>query len=160
MRHQLKEDIRDEYIYGILKDSGERIMPTLDELIKKHKVPSSTLYRISSKEEWKLQRKQFQNKLRQELDESKNLELKEKLFKCEEASIDIAYKVFYKALNMISTEKEITPNGLASISSAAYTAQKIYAGKSFENVTNKNSDSFLEAMSLLDQIQEMKRQVK
>ena len=61
---------------------------------------------------------------------------------------------------MISTEKEITPNGLASISSAAYTAQKIYAGKSFENVTNKNSDSFLEAMSLLDQIQEMKRQVK
>ena len=29
MKHQLKEDIRDQYIYGILKDSGERIMPTL-----------------------------------------------------------------------------------------------------------------------------------
>ena len=158
MKHQLKEDIRDQYIYDILKDSGERIMPTLDELIKKHNLPSSTLYRISSKEEWKLQRKQFQNKLRQELDESKNLELKEKLFKCEEASIDIAYKVFIKALKMINTEKEITPNGLASISSAAYTAQKIYAGKSFENVTNKNSESFYEAMSLLDQIQDIKRQ--
>ena len=157
MRHQLKEDIRDEYIYGILKGSGERIMPTLDALIKKYNVPSSTLYRISSKEEWKLQRKQFQNKLRQELDETKNLELKEKLFKCEEASIDIAYKVFTKALKMINTEKEVTPNGLASISSAAYTAQKIYAGKSFENVTNKNSDSFQEAMSLLDQICEIKR---
>jgi len=157
MKHQLKEDIRDHYIYGILNDFGERIMPTLDELIKKHKVPSSTLYRISSKEEWKLQRKQFQNKLRQELDETKNLELKEKLFKCEEASIDIAYKVFSKALRMINTETKITPNGLASISSAAYTAQKIYAGKSFENVTNKNSDSFEEAMSLLDQIQSMKR---
>ena len=158
MKHQLKEDIRDQYIYGILKDSGERIMPTLDELIKKHNVPSSTLYRISSKEEWKLQRKQFQNKLRQELDETKNLELKEKLFKCEEASIDIAYKVFTKALKIINTEKEITPNGLASISSAAYTAQKIYAGKSFENVTNKNSSSFEEAMNLLDQIQDVKRQ--
>ena len=157
MKHQLKEDIRDQYIYGILKDSGERIMPTLDELIKKHKVPSSTLYRISSKEDWKIQRKQFQSKLRQELDESKNLELKEKLFKCEEASIDIAYKVFTKALKMINTEKEITPNGLASISSAAYTAQKIYAGKSFENITNKNSSSFEEAMKLLDQIQDMKR---
>jgi len=158
MKHQLKEDIRDQYIYGILKDSGERIMPTLDELIKKHKVPSSTLYRISSKEEWKVQRKQFQNKLRQELDETKNLELKEKLFKCEEASIDIAYKVFTKALKMINAEKEITPNGLASISSAAYTAQKIYAGKSFEMVPNKISDSFEEAMSLLDQIQDIKRQ--
>ena len=157
MKHQFKEDIRDQYIYGILKDSGERIMPTLDELIKKHNVPSSTLYRISSKEEWKLQRKQFQNKLRQELDETKHLELKEKLFKCEEASIDIAYKVFSKALKMINTEKEITPNGLASISSAAYTAQKIYAGKSFETVTNTNSDSFQEAMSLLDEIQEIKR---
>ena len=103
MKHQLKEDIRDQYIYGILKGSGERLMPTLDELIKMHNVPSSTLYRISSKEEWKLQRKQFQNKLRQELDETKNLELKEKLFKCEEASIDIAYKVFTKALSMINT---------------------------------------------------------
>lgn len=158
MKHQLKEDIRDQYIYGILKDSGERIMPTLDELIKRHSVPSSTLYRISSKEEWKLQRKKFQNKLRQELDETKNLELKEKLFKCEEASIDIAFKVFSKAINMINTEREITPSGLASISSAAYTAQKLYGGKSFENVTNKNSDSFQEAMSLLDQIQDMKRQ--
>ena len=158
MKHHLKEDIRNQYIYGILKDSGERVMPTLDKLIKKYKVPSSTLYRISSKEEWKLQRKQFQNKLRQELDETKNLELKEKLFKCEEASIDIAYKVFSKALKMINTEIEITPNGLASISNAAYTAQKIYAGKSFEKETNTNSDSFLEAMSLLDQIQEMKRQ--
>ena len=157
MKHQLKEDIRDQYIYGILEDSGERIMPILDQLIKKHDVPSSILYRISSKEEWKVQRKEFQIKLRQELDETKNLELKEKLFKCEEASIDIAYKVFTKALKMINTEKEITPNGLASISSAAYTAQKIYAGKSFENVTNKNSDSFEEAMRLLDEIQSMKR---
>ena len=51
MKHQLKEDIRDQYIYGILKGSGERLMPTLDELIKMHNVPSSTLYRISSKEE-------------------------------------------------------------------------------------------------------------
>jgi len=157
MKHQLKEDIRDQYIYGILNKSGERIMPTLDKLIKKHNVPSSTLYRISSKEEWKHQRKQFQSKLRQELDETKNLELKEKLFKCEEASIDIAYKVFSKALNMINTENNITPNGLASISSAVYTAQKIYAGKSFESTTNKNSDSFQEAMSLLDQVQEIKR---
>jgi hypothetical protein len=158
MKHQLKEDIRDQYIYGILKESGERIMPTLEELIKKHKVPSSTLYRTSSKEEWKHQKKQFQIKLREELDETKNIELKEKLFKCEEASIDIAYKVFSKALKMINTENKLTPNGLASISSAAYTAQKIYAGKSFENVTTKNSNSFQEAMNLLDQIQDMKRQ--
>ena len=158
MKHQLKEDIRDQYIYGILKDSGERVMPTLDELIKKHYVPSSTLYRISSKEEWKLQRKQFQNKLRQELDESKNLELKEKLFKCEVASIDIAYKVFTKALKMINTEEEITPNWLASISNAAYKAQKIYAGKSFEKVTRKNSGSFEEAMKKLDEIAELRRQ--
>ncbi len=157
MKHQLKEDIRDQYIYGILKDSGERIMPTLDELIKKHKVPSSSLYRISSKEDWKIQRKQFQSKLRQELDETKNLELKEKLFKCEEASIDIAYKVFSKALYMINTENKLSPNGLASISSAAYTAQKIYSGKSFESIADKNSESFQEAMSLLDQIRDMKR---
>ena len=83
MKHQFKEDIRDQYIYGILKDSGERIMPTLDELIKKYCISSSTLYRIFSIEEWKIRRKQFQNKLRKELDETKNLELNEKQFKCE-----------------------------------------------------------------------------
>ena len=157
MKHQLKEDIRDQYIHGILNKSGERLMPTLDELIKKHKVPSSTLYRISSKEEWKRQRKAFQRKLRQELDEAKNMELKEKLFKCEEASIDISYKIFFKALNMINTETKITPNGLASISNAAYTAQKMYAGKSFERKENKNDNSFEEAMKLLDEIQDLKR---
>ena len=158
MKHQLKEDIRDEYIYGILKGSGDRIMPTLDALIKKHNVPSSTLYRISSKEEWKLQRKQFQNKLRQELDETKNHELKEKLFKCEEASIDIAYKVFTKALKMINTDKEITPNGLASLSSAAHTAQKIYINKSFDSTSEKGGESFDEAMKMLDEIAELRRQ--
>jgi len=157
MKHQLKEDIRDQYIHGILNKSGERLMPTLDELIKKHKVPSSTLYRISSKEEWKRQRKAFQRKLRQELDEAKNMELKEKLFKCEEASIDISYKIFSKALNMINTETKITPNGLASISNAAYTAQKMYVGKSFERKENKNDNSFEEAMKLLDEIQDLKR---
>ena len=57
---------------------------------------------------------------------------------------------------MINAEKEITPNGLASVSSAAHTAQKIYAGKSFETNTYRNSDSFQEAMSLLDEIQEIK----
>ena len=66
--------------------------------------------------------------------------MKEKLFKCEEASIDIAYKVFTKALRMLNTEIEITPNGLASISSAAYTAQKIYAGKFVINLIIKKSN--------------------
>ena len=59
---------------------------------------------------------------------------------------------------MINTEEEITPNGLASISNAAYKAQKIYAGKSFEKVTRKNSGSFEEAMKKLDEIAELRRQ--
>jgi len=59
---------------------------------------------------------------------------------------------------MINTENKITPNGLASISSAAYTAQKIYIGKSFDNSNNKGSESFDEAMKILDEIAELKRQ--
>ena len=58
---------------------------------------------------------------------------------------------------MINTETKITPNGLASISNAAYTAQKMYVGKSFERKENKNDNSFEEAMKLLDEIQDLKR---
>ena len=64
----LKEVIRNEYVHGYINPLGQRVMPTLDALIAKYKVPSSTIYRTSSKDKWKDQRNAFRDKLREEID--------------------------------------------------------------------------------------------
>ena len=92
--------------------------------------------------------------IKKELDQAKNDELKETLFKCERFSLDLSYKIFNKAELMI--DEKITPNGLASISNAVHTAQKIYMGRNISEPPS-DGDAFQEAMKLLDQIQEYKR---
>ena len=63
-----KEKIRNEYVHGyIIK--GERVMPTLDYLIKRHGMASSTIYRISSEDNWKQQKKDFSDRLKKEIDD-------------------------------------------------------------------------------------------
>ena len=42
MKANLKETIRNEYVHGYINALGQRVMPTLDALIAKYKVPSST----------------------------------------------------------------------------------------------------------------------
>ena len=49
----LKLKIRNEFVQGITDDSGARVVFTLEELHKKHKVAKSTLYRVANKENWK-----------------------------------------------------------------------------------------------------------
>ena len=92
----LKEVIRNEYVHGYINALGQRVMPTLDELIAKYKVPSSTVYRTSSKDKWKDQRNAFRDKLRKEIDLQKTEELQGKLFKSDEISAEIAHEIFAK----------------------------------------------------------------
>ena len=100
-------------------------MPTLDALIAKYKVPSSTIYRTSSKDKWKDQRNAFRDKLREEIDLQKTEELQGKLFKSDEITAEIAHEIFAKIKELLKKETQITPNGLASVSSSALTAQKL-----------------------------------
>ena len=49
MKHAIKEKIRNKYVHGYLNEEGYRVMPTLDEMIRKYNVPaSSTNHNISS----------------------------------------------------------------------------------------------------------------
>ena len=43
-------------------------MPTLDYLIEKHGMASSTIYRMSSEDNWKQQKKDFSDRLKKEID--------------------------------------------------------------------------------------------
>ena len=44
MKQEIKESIRNEYVHGwYLNEAGQRIMPTIDDLIKKYNVPANEI---------------------------------------------------------------------------------------------------------------------
>jgi len=158
MKAGLKEIIRNEYVHGHTNDLGQRIMPTLEDLITKHKVAASTVYRISSKDKWKDQRNAFRKKLREEIDLKKTEELQSKLYKSDEISAEIAHEIFNKIKELLRKEDQISPNGLASVSSSALTAQKLIQNTSPSIPSSSDSQSgFLDAMKILDEIAALKR---
>jgi len=57
MKPDIKEIIRNEYVHGYINDKGQRVMPTIDALIKQYNVPASSTYRASSQEGWKQSKK-------------------------------------------------------------------------------------------------------
>jgi signal recognition particle GTPase len=118
MKAILKETIRNEYVHGYINELGQRVMPTLEDLINKYETPASTVYRISSKDKWKDQRKAFRNKPREEIDLKKTEELQSKLYKSDEISAEIAHEIFNKIKELLRKEDQISPNGLASVSSS------------------------------------------
>ena len=63
----LKLEIRNEFVQGI-GDESNRKFYTLDELIKKHNVAQSTLYRVARDEKWKMQKDHFQSEYLSNLD--------------------------------------------------------------------------------------------
>jgi len=158
MKAILKETIRNEYVHGYINELGQRVMPTLENLINKYEASASTIYRISSKDKWKNQRNAFRDKLREEIDLKKTEELQDKLYKSDEISAEIAHEIFIKIKELLKKEAHITPNGLASVSSSALTAQKLIKNTS-PTLPNSlsNQNSFLDAMKILDEIADLKR---
>ena len=49
LTESLREKIKTEFVQGVELQSGERKIFTIDELIKKHKVASATLYRAATR---------------------------------------------------------------------------------------------------------------
>tara|TARA_R100000781_G_scaffold114556_1_gene85665 strand:+ start:91 stop:654 length:564 start_codon:yes stop_codon:yes gene_type:complete len=158
-----KNQIRENFIYGIEND-GVREFPTLDALIKKHKVAKSTLYRLAQSENWKFQREQHQVKFEKEI-EKKRLERRvEESINFDNSSINLAKGIYSTIAKMLSENTNrinqgklgMPSNQLRSLVSAAATAQriaKLALGESTENINAnvKDDDAFREAMDILDE---------
>ena len=158
MKADLKDIIRNEYVHGYINALGQRVMPTLEDLINKYEAPASTVYRISSKDKWKDQRNAFRDQLREEIDLKKTEELQGKLYKSDEISAEIAHEIFNKIKELLKKEVHLSPNGLASVSSSALTAQKLIKNTSPSFPSSLSSqDTFLDAMKILDEIADLKR---
>ena len=82
------ELIRQEYVQGVVDANGVRSYPTIDELSKKHSIPSITLYRKSQGEEWKKQKADFQETLRNEIDKEKRKQMAKDSIEFDEKSIN------------------------------------------------------------------------
>ena len=91
MKPDIKETIRNEYVHGYINDNGQRVMPTLDDLIGKYNAASSTIYRASSQDQWKQQKKEFSIQLAQDLDIKKT---EEKLAETKEALAQVPSILF------------------------------------------------------------------
>tara|TARA_R110000803_G_scaffold199895_2_gene264078 strand:+ start:3904 stop:4380 length:477 start_codon:yes stop_codon:yes gene_type:complete len=74
-----KEKIRNEYVHGYVNDNNQRVMPTLGFLIKKYNMRSATIYRMSTKENWKQQKINFSKELHEKLDLIKMNQIKSKM---------------------------------------------------------------------------------
>jgi hypothetical protein len=159
MKPDIKEIIRNEYVHGYINDKGQRVMPTLDDLIDKYNAASSTIYRASSKDKWKQQKKEFSQQLAEDLDIKKTEELQDYFFNNDEAAMEIAKEILHHIELKLEDEDSLTPNAIASLASSALTAQKL-----FKNVTPSSTsdpvdtESFQRAMELLDEVADLKRQ--
>ena len=61
------DNLKYEYIYGSIHKDGRRSFRSLDNLIKEYELAASTVYRYSSKEQWKDQRTAFRAELSEEI---------------------------------------------------------------------------------------------
>lgn len=166
----LKIKIRNEFVQGI-DEINERKFYTLDELIKKHKVAQSTIYRVARNEQWKIQRDQFQKEYTEKLDRDRiKLRAKESI-KFDDNSINLA-KAFYTTLGQViqnnntdmqQGKKGLPPSQLNALANMAVTAQrlaKLALGEATLNIdatVNENTDAFRRAMELLDSVEDQRR---
>lgn len=61
------DNLKHECIYGSIHKDGRRSFRSLDNLIKEYELAASTVYRYSSKEQWKDQRIAFRAELSEEI---------------------------------------------------------------------------------------------
>ena len=161
----LKIKIRNEFVQG-RGENENKSFPTLDELIKKHKVAQSTLYRTAQNENWKLQRDQFQQSYLEKLDKARTKEMAEESIKMDNNSINLA-KALYQTVGQViqknnndirNGKKGLPPTQINALANAAVVAQrlaKLALGEATHNIDAKvtENDSFRRAMELLDSVE-------
>lgn len=161
----LKIKLRNDFVQGT-GENDKKKYPTLDELIKKHKLAQSTVYRTAQKENWKMQREQFQKSYLEKLDRARTKEMAEESIKMDNNSINLA-KALYQTVGQViqrnntdirNGRKGLPPTQINALANAAVVAQrlaKLALGEATHNIDAKvtENDSFRRAMELLDSVE-------
>ena len=168
----LAMQLRTEYVQGIELESGERKYFNVVELVNKYNVSQTTLFRLSQKENWKLQKEQFKVQLQTKIDEVRVEKMAEESKVFDSKSIRVANQLLeivegkvYKNLKALEIDsKTDNPSQILSLANTAVAAQrlaKLAFGESTDSINiNANiqeTDAFREAMELLDTVAESSR---
>ncbi len=168
----IKLQIRNDFVQGVSNEEGLKNFPTLDELYKHYKVAKSTLYRVSNKENWRIEREQFQATYKEKLDKKRTETLVKEGKSLDTRSINVAKSLMCTIEKTISKNLEnieegktgLIPTQINALANTALTAQKIgklALGETTENVEingNIQNTAFREAMELLDTVAEQRRE--
>lgn len=169
----LKEIIRNEFVQGVDAETGARKRFTFDELIKKHNIAASTLYRVANQEQWKFYRDRFQQEYEESLDRERVKSLSEESKRFDNTSLTLAkalmttvgQSIRKNSDDMNQGKKSLIPSQVNALASAALAAQrlaKLALGESTHkvelhgNITEETA--FREAMELLDEVARRKQQ--
>ena len=157
------EAIRQDFVQGIV-ENNIRSYPTIEELSKRYEIPSITLYRKSSSQDWKEQRTKFQRDLQNEIDRKKQSQLAKDSVNFDDNNLKIAKALQNEIIALLSfsnkqrQEKErpfFSPSSLNSLSLALSTCQRVgrlALGESTENTNITNESTVTEAYELIEQI--------
>ena len=160
------ELIRQEYVQGVVDANGVRSYPTIDELSKKHSIPSITLYRKSQGEEWKKQKADFQETLRNQIDKEKRKQMAKDSIEFDENNLRLAKALQNEIVALITlsnkkrndgdTRPFFSASSLNSLGMALMTCQKVgrlALGESTDNTNITTTESTVnEAFQLIDEI--------
>ena len=164
----LKEKIRNLFVQGEELEHGSRTLYTLDFLATKNEIGKSTLYRYAKNENWKIQQEQFQQEYLSDLDATRKKEMVGESKRFDSATLSIAKALLGQTGQIIKkaqTDDKFTPNLLNTLAEATYKVQriaKLALGEATENMTLNakinDTDAFREAMELLDEVAEQRRE--
>tara|TARA_R110000764_G_scaffold29705_1_gene69465 strand:+ start:4920 stop:5477 length:558 start_codon:yes stop_codon:yes gene_type:complete len=161
----LLEEIRNKFVQGIEANTGGRKLFTIDQLATDYGIPKPTLYKHAKKDDWTIKQKQFQDAFLIELDARRRKELVQESINFDKTSLAIAKGIMGQIGKVLSKnaapDKDVQPQTLVGLSSAATNAQKVAKlalGETTDNmevITNvQDSDSFRRALERLDRIAE------
>lgn len=164
--------LRTEFVQGVELESGERQFSTIVELVSKHNVSQTSLFRLSQKENWRQQKEEFKLQLQAKIDEKRTEKMAEESKVFDSKSVKVANQLLeivegkiYKNLKAIEMDtKTDNPSQILSLANTAVAAQrlaKLAFGESTDSINiNANiqeTDAFREAMELLDSVAESSR---
>ena len=152
---QTIEDLKHEYIYGSVHKDGRRSFRSLDYLIKEFELSPSTIYRRSSKEQWKDQRIAFRAELSEEIKKAKKYDIVNDIHFIQNKATSGLSLILDKAMECLNKDTSMNPRGLYNL-----TQTIIACYKNLPEVVETDEDdneAFRSAMDMLDQIAAFKR---
>ena len=149
------EDLKHEYIYGSVHKDGRRSFKSLDNLIKEFELPPSTIYRRSSKEQWKDQRIAFRAELSEEIKKARKYDIVNDIQFIQNKATSGLSLILDKAMEYLHKDASLNPRGLYNL-----TQTIIACSRNLPAIAESDEDDnegFRKAMEMLDQIADFKR---